>query len=60
MHPGSLRRWAKRHKAMNKDGSINLAKAQAEARKEYTKEPEYGRYRLKQVRLAYTLRRANR
>ena len=56
-HPGSLRRFARQHRTMNDDGTINLEKTRQAAEKE--KEP--GRsHRLKQINLARTLRKLRR
>ena len=58
-HPGSLHRFAKKHRALNRDGTINLDKATAAAEKE---EGAAKAHRLRQINLARTLRelRANR
>lgn len=56
-HPGSLRKFAKQHRAMNEDGTINMQKVKEAAGKE--REP--GRsHRLKQINLARTLRKLRR
>jgi hypothetical protein len=53
-HPGSLRRFAEEHHALDKNGDINLAKARRAAKRE--KEPARA-HRLRQIALANTLRR---
>jgi hypothetical protein len=54
---GSLRRFAEKHRAIGKDGDIDLRKAKAAAEKE--REPERAR-RLREVNLARTLRKLRR
>ena len=58
-HPGSLKKFAKKHHAMNQDGTINLNEAENAAMNE--NEPSRT-HRLKQINLARTLAnlRANR
>lgn len=50
-NPGSLRRWAKKHRFLNKDNTINLRKAKAYAVRHNNKK------RIKQIILAMTLRK---
>ena len=54
---GSLRRYAKKHRTLNQDGTINLEETEQVARK------EKGRTRLRRLRkinLARTLRKLRR
>lgn len=56
-HPGSLRRFAKKHHTLDKSGNIDLQKT----RKVALKEKEPGRsHRLRQINLARTLRKLRR
>ena len=53
-HPGSLRRWAKMHGFENADGTIDLRRARAYARRNRLD------HRLKQIQLAATLKKLRR
>ena len=53
-HPGSLTRWAEQHDFKNKDGTIDLRRARAYAKRRGLT------HRLRQINLAANLRRLNR
>ena len=53
-HPGSLRRWADEHRFKNRDGTIDLRRAEAYAKRRNLK------HRLRQIRLARTLKKLRR
>ena len=55
---GRLRRFAKRHDALNEDGTINLTKAREAAKR--LENPEDRETRLKEINEAHTLRELNR
>lgn len=57
-HKGSLRRYAKKHHALNKDGTINLEKVQRAAEEE--RRPKTRLRRIREVNLARTLRELRR
>lgn len=52
-HPGSLRRWAKQHRAM-RGNKINLSKAERIARRKGDE------HRIRQINLARNLRKARK
>jgi len=55
-HPGSLKKFAKEHKLMTHEGHIDLPRA-----KRFVERNEKGEartHRLRQINLAFTLRRA--
>ncbi len=53
-HKGSLRKWAQKVKAMNKNGTINLSKAMRIAKRRGLT------HRIRQINLAKNLRRMHR
>jgi len=50
-HKGKLRSWAKRHRLLNEDGTIDLRRARAKA------ERDHDLTRIREVNLAMNLRR---
>ncbi len=57
-HKGRLRRYAKRHRALNEDGTIDLAKVSEAANRE--RNPKSRLQRLREINLARTLRKLDR
>ena len=53
-HKGALRRWAEEHHFINKNGTINLRKAYAYAKKHHLT------HRMRQINLARNLRKLSR
>ena len=53
-HPGSLTGWAQAHRLMNKNGTINLARAKRYAERNHLA------HREKQINLAHNLRRLSK